>query len=820
MASEQFLNFTASQANQEAKKLKSLKLKLLNLDKSIQFNKQCLALKVTPNYVPIKINGSTPSATQSARQCKILWIKNEIKFAYMKKQRINTQLLDIHLRLSNFWHPAEWEAFTTHLHDYLKFKAMQKQAILDRKIKALINKQLPKDTNQNPVNNTSFHPRVINRTTVKFSKKEMELLEKGFKFNCNDTHTPGNIKQLITEVEIACDKLPPTQTDIIKSVITNEALKIIDKENSSCSQRSNLTQPLKSIKNKIKTENLVVTKADKGNSIVILNKNEYVEKTMSFLDSNNIQEINKDPTNKFQNQIKQALKGIDLLFTQAEKYKLTVKNPKLPTLRSLPKIHKQSCPIRPIVNFREAPSYKICRELNKLLREKISLENDRSVKNSIELTTKLNTLSLSESTRIVSFDITNMYTNIPVDEAITIIEENLLHSNPRTETAEIVDLLRTVLHQNSFGFNGKIYQQNEGLAMGSPLSGLTANIFLNQLENKFLKHPNTKGILHWSRYVDDVICFYDSHITSEDHLLEILNSLHHSIKFTKESEIDRKLNFLDISITRKDNILSYSIYRKPTQTSHTIDHHSNHPITHKMAGLNTMVNRAIKIPMNKDDFKKEINTIKQIAKENNHDPKIIDRLITKHNNKNKEHKSNNKYAVLSFVNNNSYKIANILKQQGIKVAFKTHNTLHSHIHRTKLDTEKRDPYASSGVYKLTCQENHCKAEYIGLTSRAFKVRYKEHRKAIQYGKYSAFGEHVYDHKHTFTDIQTDLTILHRENNVKTLRIKEAIEIHLGQRDNPDNLNEHTHLKNSPLFTLLGHHHNQLSTPDCLLPQIQ
>ena len=72
------------------------------------------------------------------------------------------------------------------------------------------------------------------------------------------------------------------------------------------------------------------------------------------------------------------------------------------------------------------------------------------------------------------------------------------------------------------------------------------------------------------------------------------------------------------------------------------------------------------------------------------------------------------------------------------------------------------------------------SEYIGLTSRSFNVSYKEHRKAIQYGKYSAFGEHAYDSNHMFTDIQTNLTILHRENNVKALRIKEAIEIHLGQ----------------------------------------
>lgn len=801
MASEYNRIYTASQANLEAKKLKSLKLKILNLDKSILFNKQCLELNLVPNYVPIKTNGTTPSAAHSARQCKILWVKNEIKFAYMKKQRINTQILELHLRLSNFWHPAQWDSFTTLLHDNLKQKAIQKQKTLDMKIRTLTKKQHPNNTNPKQTDNKSFHPRVINRTEVKFSENEMELLEKGFKFNCSDTHTPGNIKQLITDVEIACESLPPAQKDIARNVIANEALKIIQKEKTAIPRKS-LPLPLKSIKNKIKKQDLIVTKADKGNSLVILNKNEYIEKTMNFLENNNTQEINKDPTSKFQNQIKQALKRIDLILTQGEKTKLTAKNPKLPTLRSLPKIHKEACPIRPIVNFREAPSYKISRELNKILKEKITLENDLSVKNSIELTTKLNSLTLSENTRIVSFDVTNMYTNVPIDEAITTIEENLLKNNPATETAEIIDLLRTVLHQNTFSFNGKIYQQNEGLAMGSPLSGIVANIFLNRLENIFLGHPDTKGIIHWSRYVDDILCFYDCSVTSEDNLLKTLNSLHHSIKFTKESENNKKLNFLDISITRNIDKLSYTIYRKPTQTSHTIDNNSNHPISHKIAGLNTMVHRALHIPMNKEEFNKEINTIKHIAKVNNHSPKMVDRLINKHNNRSKEPKPDKKYAVISFVNNNSYKIANIFKQQGLKVAFRTRNTLHRHIHRTNTNTVKRDPFANSGVYKLTCQDKDCKADYVGLTSRSFNIRYLEHRKALQYRKYSAFCEHAYDSNHSFTDIQNDLTILHRESNVKALRIKEAIEIHLRQRDNPENLNDHTHLKNSPLFELL------------------
>ena len=69
------------------------------------------------------------------------------------------------------------------------------------------------------------------------------------------------------------------------------------------------------------------------------------------------------------------------------------------------------------------------------------------------------------------YDITNMYTNIPVVETIDIIINKLIEQNENKQhITKIKNSLQLILQQNYFEFNSKIYQQKEGLAMGSLLS--------------------------------------------------------------------------------------------------------------------------------------------------------------------------------------------------------------------------------------------------------------------------------------------------------------------------------------------------------------
>ena len=144
-------------------------------------------------------------------------------------------------------------------------------------------------------------------------------------------------------------------------------------------------------------------------------------------------------------------------------------NPEPPKMNSLIKIHKLNNPIRPLINFKNAPTYKIAKTIAQKLKSNHLTNNHHNIKNTYELIDKLKTININENTFFTSYDITNMYTNIPVEETLDIIINKLIEQNENKQyITEIKNSLQLILKQNYFEFNSKIYQQKEGLAMGSP----------------------------------------------------------------------------------------------------------------------------------------------------------------------------------------------------------------------------------------------------------------------------------------------------------------------------------------------------------------
>ena len=124
---------------------------------------------------------------------------------------------------------------------------------------------------------------------------------------------------------------------------------------------------------------------------------------------------------------------------------------------------------------------------------------------------------------------------------------------PRIPYHYQLKLLFTALVKRNchFIFDGKHYDQIDGVAMGSPLGPLFANIFLSFHEKEWLDNcPDSFKPIFFCRYVDDSFVLFNSH----DHIvpfLDYLNLKHPNIKFTFEIENDNKTpHFLDISIQR------------------------------------------------------------------------------------------------------------------------------------------------------------------------------------------------------------------------------------------------------------------------------
>jgi hypothetical protein len=196
-------------------------------------------------------------------------------------------------------------------------------------------------------------------------------------------------------------------------------------------------------------------------------------------------------------------------------------------------------------------------------------------------------------------DIKDLYVNIPMKETISITKVHLLMYNDKQTTNQIIMLLETILGQNYFAFQHQIYQPDKGVAMGSPISGTIAKIFLQQLEKTHTKHlMDSKHLILYTKYVDDIPIVYDSTLTSPTSIQHYMDTIHSKIKLNPTHETNDNISFLDLSITRKPTSLELDIYRKPMATDTAINFLSNYPLKHKLTAYRFFINRMLTLPLN------------------------------------------------------------------------------------------------------------------------------------------------------------------------------------------------------------------------------
>lgn len=130
--------------------------------------------------------------------------------------------------------------------------------------------------------------------------------------------------------------------------------------------------------------------------------------------------------------------------------------------------------------------------------------------------------------------------------------------------------------------------------MGSPLSPIVANLFMEKFERALDTYPLKPK--RWKRYVDETNVIWPHGKEELNKFLEHLNRLLEDIMFTMELEEDNNIPFLDVLIHKKqDGLLGHQVCRKKTHTESYLHASSHHHPTHRMGVLNTLAMRAIRI---------------------------------------------------------------------------------------------------------------------------------------------------------------------------------------------------------------------------------
>ena len=112
-------------------------------------------------------------------------------------------------------------------------------------------------------------------------------------------------------------------------------------------------------------------------------------------------------------------------------------------------------------------------------------ENQHTIKNTLDFAGKLKDRTTDEDEIVVSYDVTSLFTEIPLDQTVnhTLDQIYKQHKLPQIASRAILKrLLKGATHGTVFSFNGKLYKQEDGCSMGNPLSPTLANIFMCKLE--------------------------------------------------------------------------------------------------------------------------------------------------------------------------------------------------------------------------------------------------------------------------------------------------------------------------------------------------
>ena len=131
---------------------------------------------------------------------------------------------------------------------------------------------------------------------------------------------------------------------------------------------------------------------------------------------------------------------------------------------------------------------------------------------------------------------------------MSLLKDETLDERTSLLPDKVPELLEMCLRTIYFSYGEGFYERREGAAMGCAVSAIKANLYMEFFKQLALELAPTRPGL-WKQYVDDTCCIMKK--GTVDKLLDHLNGVRPTMKFTVELEKDRTLSFLDTLLQRK-----------------------------------------------------------------------------------------------------------------------------------------------------------------------------------------------------------------------------------------------------------------------------
>ena len=641
-----------------------------------------------------------------------------------------------------------------------------------------------------PSNPTPRRPEVnpiFNFTTSTIPPKVTAFLELGPKYNLNSKPIP--LIDIVAPLEAQLHH-HPEYDDATRQRIAR--LLTATHTTSTRSESPPSPLPLRTFLREHPT--ILLLRSDKGGSPVFMERQEYQTKILALLeDVSTFQIVPSSGNTKMKDAVQTMVQQwtTEAFITKAQAKYMTIACPQPPRIHGLPKIHKPGVPLRPIVDFRNSPTYYLSKFLSRSLLA-TNFPEDRSCSNSYEFLRMLrdDPTPLNDDFCMVSFDVTSLFTNVPVTTACELIRKHWAHVQPNTplDADSFIAGILLCAEATIIQFHHKFYRQIFGCPMGSALSGALANIVMIDLESSALLQIPPQAIRIYTRYVDDIFSILRKLFLQR--LLAALNAYHPRLQLTIEHELERRLPFLDIMVSHDQFGVHTTVYSKPTNSHRYLDFLSPSPPQHKYATARSLLARAVYFPDNPDEQQRQVKFWLTILESNNYPSKYLQRILTIIRQADTpralqpftrlptpEMGPNPKptqWVAIPYIRQIHQRLQNLLPTE-VKLAPIAHDQLY------QLYSIAKDQYPDGAItnviYSIPCKPvdgSICTTTYIGQTSLSIRKRISNHRSA--YNKRplesslfahvsSQPGEHAIDFDRP--------SIIDHAHNRKELYIREA-----------------------------------------------
>lgn len=348
--------------------------------------------------------------------------------------------------------------------------------------------------------------------------------------------------------------------------------------------RTNLSMSERRLVQRIRNDvNILIKPADKNLGLCVISRDWYIQEGRRQLAS-----VSYKPILSFD--IGDTLKLLDHFLVKHQysldplelkwlQHQRNTVNHKLPCFYLLPKLHKNPVVGRPIV----ASSAWVFSPLSQWISYHLNpvvQSMDTVLVSTAAVVTELQSIALPTDTDVwlVSADVSDMYNNIPVSQAIVAVGCVVRRRFPLKLAEALVDAISLVLHNNYFVFDDAVYHQVNGIAMGTSCAPVIAQLFVAILEESFRASLHSRWPLLYKRYIDDAFIIFIGLRHELDTWLSQLQDMHQNLNWS--FTVSKKaVAFLDLNIwiDQHSKQLGYSMHSKALNAFQYIPRYSFHP---------------------------------------------------------------------------------------------------------------------------------------------------------------------------------------------------------------------------------------------------